>query len=68
MGLIRKVMRKIRGDEEKQNNEEVEAAMNRNLSASFIEHTLERQQLAELYKDTGIDIDSPNRSRGLTEG
>uniref|UniRef100_A0A914WZQ4 Cation-transporting P-type ATPase N-terminal domain-containing protein n=1 Tax=Plectus sambesii TaxID=2011161 RepID=A0A914WZQ4_9BILA len=41
--------------------------MNRNLSASFIEHTLKRQEIAALYKDSGIDVEYPNKSCGLSE-
>uniref|UniRef100_A0A914XAW3 Cation-transporting P-type ATPase N-terminal domain-containing protein n=1 Tax=Plectus sambesii TaxID=2011161 RepID=A0A914XAW3_9BILA len=46
---------------------EAEEAINRNLSATFIEHTLEQQEIAALYKDSGIDVENPNKSCGLSD-
>uniref|UniRef100_A0A914WVQ3 Cation-transporting P-type ATPase N-terminal domain-containing protein n=1 Tax=Plectus sambesii TaxID=2011161 RepID=A0A914WVQ3_9BILA len=67
MGFMGKLIRKIRGKDDTEATPEAEAAVNRNLSASFIEHTLERPQLAALYKDSGIDVVYPNKSGGLSE-
>uniref|UniRef100_A0A914WE60 Cation-transporting P-type ATPase N-terminal domain-containing protein n=1 Tax=Plectus sambesii TaxID=2011161 RepID=A0A914WE60_9BILA len=67
MDLLKKLIRKVLRKNDTGATVKAEAAINRNLSASFIEHTLERQEIAALYKDSGIDVDNPNKSCGLSE-
>uniref|UniRef100_A0A914WL00 Cation-transporting P-type ATPase N-terminal domain-containing protein n=1 Tax=Plectus sambesii TaxID=2011161 RepID=A0A914WL00_9BILA len=67
MNFLKKLIRKVLRKDDTGATVKAEAAINRNLSASFIEHTLERQEIAALYKESGIDVDNPNKSCGLSE-
>uniref|UniRef100_A0A914V3R2 Cation-transporting P-type ATPase N-terminal domain-containing protein n=1 Tax=Plectus sambesii TaxID=2011161 RepID=A0A914V3R2_9BILA len=53
-------------NEEGKNEPTLEEKAARSMTANFSEHMLTTQQMAELYPLSGINVESPNASNGLT--
>lgn len=63
--FIRKLFRSETDDETK-NESTQDGKASRSLSASFSEHLLTTQQMADLHPLSGINVQAPNASNGLT--
>jgi magnesium-transporting ATPase (P-type) len=58
--------KKKHDDEEDPEIKEKELKADRNLSKSFHEHQLTAEELSEQFPDSGIDVDEPKNSTGLS--
>ncbi len=69
MHVLRNVLKKHRrGNSTVDDSIDLTAPMNRDLSASFNEHSFELKELAQRFPQSGINVNNPNMSTGPSSG
>jgi hypothetical protein len=69
MHYIKNLLKKFhRGDKVSDASVQLKTDVNRNLNADFVEHTLDRAELAALFPQSGIHVENPSKSVGLKSG
>jgi hypothetical protein len=69
MRVLKNILKKFRrGNSTVDDSMEQTASMNRKMSATFIERTYDLKEFAQRFPQSGINVNNPNLSTGLSTG